>query len=179
MRTRLTALFIAIAATALADGGKAGKGQMAGKTAPLVALRDVKDRMVFLRDLVGAQARPQTKKKAIVLDFFGTFCGPCKRELPHILELNERWKDKGVEVLLIGYGESPDTLAEFVTAQNIPLRVLSDRYGLASKQYAVSSLPRVLVVGGDGVVKEDLVGDHEDLVNQLDKLLGVLTSGGA
>src|SRR5205807_707008 len=117
----------------------------------------------------------QTKKKAIVLDFFGTFCKPCQRELPHVMELNDKWKDKGVEVILVGFGESPEVLSEFVTTKNISLRVLSDRYQVASKLYGVDHLPRVLVVGGDGVVKEDLVGDHEDLVNQLDKLLNDLT----
>ncbi len=133
--------------------------------------------MVFLRDLVGPSARPATRKKALVLDFFGTFCAPCKRELPHVIALNDKWKDKGVEVILIGFGESPEVLADFVDQNKIALRVLSDRYNVASKEYRVDRLPRVLVLGSDGLVKDDLVGDHEDLVDQLDKLLTQLTTG--
>ena len=116
------------------------------------------------------------RKKALVLDFFATFCKPCQRELPHVVELNERWKSKDVEVILIGFGETPETLAEFALQKNIPLRVLSDRYNVASKQYGVDQLPRVVVVGADGKVKEDLVGDHENLVEELEKLLTTLTA---
>lgn len=118
-------------------------------------------------------------KKALMLSFFATYCEPCKREIPLLAALDEQYRDKGLQVVLV----SIDTDAEKIEmaralAKDAGVRfpVLSDRFNIVAKRYLVAKLPNSYLVGPDGKVTMANVGYNEDiskrLIDEIRKALG-------
>ena len=89
--------------------------------------------------------------KPVVVDFWATWCPPCRAEMP---EMEEFYKNNNGQVnfYAINLQESPDKVREFLNANGYTLPVLSDA-GTISRAYRVSAIPTTLIVGRDGVVK--------------------------
>ena len=98
-----------------------------GQNAPPFRLRDMQSEDFVLNDIVGKNvAQPKT----LVLVFFATWCGPCKREIPIMRDIYKRWKSSGVEVVYVGLRESAKSLKPFLEEVPLEMRVLPDRFGL-------------------------------------------------
>lgn len=88
------------------------------------------------------------KGKVVVVEFWATWCPPCRKSIPHLIELNKRFGDK---VTIIGFTqESLDEVQDFVNEQGMkyPIAVGSK----SGKDYGVSGIPHAFVVGKDGKV---------------------------
>lgn len=168
----LAGLVLGVAAYAKDD--KAVAGPALADTAPMFALRDLNGKMVFLKDLVGERAPPRSKKNAIILDFFQTFCEPCKVELPLLLKVHKEWKDRGVELVMVDYGEEVEKIQAFVKERSLTNMVLTDRYATAANLYKVTALPRTYLIGGDGKVKYVHSGKSDSIDIDLAKILKTL-----
>jgi thiol-disulfide isomerase/thioredoxin len=108
-----------------------------------------------VKDMNGARVRlADYKGKVILINFWATWCAPCKVELPGLIELQDAYKDKGLMVLGISEDDSPETLRTFATEWkvNYPMLVglgeekLFDAYG------PLIGLPTSVIVGRDGAV---------------------------
>jgi peroxiredoxin len=128
--------------------------------APDFTLKDREGREFKLSDVVG----PNSKEKAngIILNFFASWCAPCRNELPIINVVADDMKKKGVKVVLIAYLEDFDAVQDMLTALKVskPL-VLSDPGGRVGEQYKVRFLPVTFFIGGDGKLKEIMYGEIE------------------
>ena len=108
-----------------------------------------------VKDMNGARVRlADYKGKVILINFWATWCAPCKVELPGLIELQDAYKDKGLMVLGISEDDPPETLRTFATEWkvNYPMLVglgedkLFDAYG------PLIGLPTSVIVGRDGAV---------------------------
>jgi len=152
----------------------------AGSDAPTFSLPDMNSEYVFLRDFCGNQLRKPSinkEKKVVVLSFFSTTCVPCRKEIPQLIKLNETYREKAVKIILIGVGETRDILAPYLTDNSISLPVLVDQYQVVAQKYAVTSLPRLVVIDKEGKVQKYKKGYDEtenfqgDMSALLDNLL--------
>lgn len=145
-----------------AAGGGAAAPSGSGTVAPDFTARDVDGKTFRLSDHLG--------KSVILLDFWATFCEPCKAEFPHLGALYVQKKDKGLLVIGVAM-DGPESAAEvpaFVKRHdvNFPV-VLDDDSRIASLYDPKKSMPLSVLIGRDGrvvVVREGYNPGDEKLV---------------
>jgi len=121
-----------------------------GYTAPDFALKDLHGRTGRLSDYRG---------KVLLLNFWATWCGPCRVELPTIEALYEDLGGRDFEVVAVaGDYEGVDKVAPFMEQLQLTFRGLLDDTGKVQDQYFVNALPMTFVLDRDGVVVYKLVG---------------------
>jgi peroxiredoxin len=129
--------------------GMGSKPPQVGGPAPPFTLNNVEGRPVSLADYKG---------KVVLLNFWATWCEPCKKEMPEIQAAYEQYKDRGFVVLGINFGENPDPAASFVHHGRLTFPVLLDRKIKVAEQYGVINLPVTFFVDPEGVIRERVVG---------------------
>jgi peroxiredoxin len=118
-----------------------------GDGAPDFSLEAVGGSQVNLSDLEG-QVR--------LIDFWATWCAPCREEIPMFKELYAAYGSRGFTILAIS-DESLDAVSDFVESHDIPYPNLVDP-GEVSEEYGVLALPSAYLVDRDGKVIETFVG---------------------
>jgi peroxiredoxin len=139
----------------------AGEGEaeaMEGKAAPDFTLRDLQDNSVSLRSLRGS---------VVVLDFWATWCGPCRASLPKLDELNREIADEGVKIFAVNLREEKAAAQKFAETTGLKLPVLLDESGKVAQTYAVSGIPQTVVIDKRGVIRRVIVGFSPDTEAQL------------
>jgi thiol-disulfide isomerase/thioredoxin len=119
-----------------------------------------------LRDLAGKTHRlADYKGKVVMLDFWATWCGPCRREMPIVQKLYQEFKAKGLVVFAVNVREEHDQVAEFLKANKFSLPALLDPEGTVSQQYQAGSIPTLAIIDRKGTISSYFVGVHpeEDL----------------
>lgn len=104
---------------------------------------------------------PDTKGKVVVVDFWATWCGPCRKLIP---EMNEWHKKFGKDVVFIGISdEKPEVVAEFMKKTPIEYASAIDQQKRMSKALGVQGIPHVMVISPDGIVRwQGFPGSQED-----------------
>jgi len=105
----------------------------------------------------------------VLLDFWATWCGPCRRWLPIVEKAHRDYAAKGLSVFAVNEREPESKVRAYLGKQKLDLPVLMDRSGAVGSTYRASSIPLTVVVGRDGNVLRVMVGLHdaEDLEDVL------------
>lgn len=115
-----------------------------------------------LLDLDGKEHRLDAYRgKVVLLDFWATWCKPCRIEFPSVQKLHEKLKARGLVVLAIS-GETPDKTRPFIQENKYSFAALNDADGGTIKAYKVTTIPQLFVVGKDGTIVAHLVGLHDE-----------------
>ncbi len=138
-----------------------------GNHAPLFTLKDTQGTNVSFSDFKG---------KVVLINFWATWCGPCKAEMPSLNNLYKALKDKGFAVLAISTDSSEKPVRSFVAERGISFPVLMDKdKTVYSDKYAVFGLPMSFLIDRDGVVVGRVVGEVKwDSPEMKNKITGVL-----
>ena len=113
------------------------------------------------------------KGKWVLVNFWATWCPPCRREMASLENLYQETKDKNVEVIAVNVGEDTDTVFPFINSLDVipTFAVLLDKDSSAMKRWKARSLPTTYVVNAEGKVIYRAVGgrefDHPDVVNKI------------
>ena len=116
-------------------------------------------------------------KDVVVLDFWATWCGPCRRSLPLLAGVAAQYQGKGVVVYAVNQRESAETAKNFMAKEKLLLTVALDSEGAAGNSYGVEGIPQTVVIGKDGSVQAVHVGFSPDLKETLGKQLDDLLAG--
>jgi thiol-disulfide isomerase/thioredoxin len=103
----------------------------------------------------------ELKGRVVVLDFWATWCGPCRRWLPIVEQASRDYASKGLAVFAVNERETDSKVRAYLDQQKLDLPVLMDRSGTVGSIYRASSIPLTVVVGKDGFVLRVMVGLHE------------------
>jgi thiol-disulfide isomerase/thioredoxin len=150
--------------TAAAAGSPAGL--MQGKAAPGFTLVDTEGKKVSLSDYKG---RP------VLINFWATWCAPCKLEMPWFQEYREKYKGQGFEILGIAEDDAPkDEIVKTAKRSGVAYPVLLTDNKVANLYGGVDSLPTSFYVDKTGTVVEETVGlaGKDEVEANIKKLLG-------
>ncbi|MBU6452354.1 MAG: TlpA family protein disulfide reductase, partial [Cyanobacteria bacterium REEB67] len=106
-------------------------------------------------------------KNVVVLDFWATWCPPCRMSLPILSEVTKAYEDKGVKFFAIDLKEDTSKVKEFLKNQNLDINVALDKDGQAAGKYGVQSIPQSVIIGKDGTVRVVHVGFNSNLKARL------------
>ena len=149
MRHSLAALAIACAATiAAAEPAIKAWGD---KPTPQLATTWLDGKPVDLKDLRG---------RVVLVNFWATWCEPCKDELPALLKLKEQMAGRPFELLTVNYGEFPDKINQYLARSGIKLPVVLDTQNEVSKEWKVGGLPMTFLVDARGRVRYYVFGER-------------------
>jgi peroxiredoxin len=132
--------------------------------APEFALKDANGKTVHLEDYKG---------KVVLLDFFATWCGPCKIEIPWFMEMERKNKDRGFAVLGVSMDdEGWDIVKPFLADLGVNYRVVIGNDSTAQLYGGVDALPTTFLIDRNGKIASVHIGltskkDFEDGVEQL------------
>ena len=152
-------------ATEVAEFGSpfGGGSILVGKRVPEFTLRDLAGEDVAISSLQG---------KPRLMYFWATWCAPCRVQMPKIQELHEMFAAKGLAVLSINYGESAEVARKYITEHKYSTRVLLDRDKQVAGKFSVSSIPVVILIDREGIVRAQYTGYNSalDLSQELKKI---------
>ena len=111
-----------------------------------------------------------------MLDFWATWCGPCVKSLPGLIEAMSAFPEDRVKLIGVNQGEPPDLVKRFLETRNWKLNVAMDAQQSVARQYGVDGIPHTVIVGPDGKVAWVKTGYSPDgeteAANAVKKLLG-------
>ncbi len=96
---------------------------------------------------------------AMLLNFWASWCEPCRDEMPALARLAQREHDKGLGVLAVDYRESRDAVDRFLAANPLSLPVALDSDGAVAKTFDVHAFPSTVAIGADGRVRFLVMGE--------------------
>ena len=140
---------LAVLILSLGLWGMAGRPPLIGGPAPEVSLKDLQGQDVSLSDFRG---------KVVLLNFWATWCKPCKEEMPAIQASYDKLGDKGFVVLAINELEDTERVADYIRKYNHTFPVLMDRKNQVANKYGVVGLPASFLIDPQGIVRERIVG---------------------
>ncbi len=121
-----------------------------------------------------AVALDDYKGKVLVLDFWATWCGPCRRELPSFEKLSKESAGQDVVVLTVNMAESADTVAQFMKEAKYTFPVLLSEDKAMPEKYGVAAIPTTVVIDKTGKIVDYHVGVQEE-----DKIRAAIEKGRA
>jgi peroxiredoxin len=138
-----------------------------GEPAPDFSVRDLSNRPVTLESYRG--------QKVVVLDFWATWCGPCRMGMSRLQKVQDKFKDRGLEVLSINQGEAADQVRNFIDRKKYLFHVVLDSDRAVADKYGVQAIPTMVAIDKVGNVRWMSVGYSETEDDDLEKLLDLLT----
>jgi len=120
-----------------------------GEPAPDFQLQSLDGESVSLSELQGSP---------VMLNFWATWCGPCRSEMPYLQQIYEEWSEKGLILLAIDIGESHAEVRQFMQSNNLSLPVLLDIREVVTREYNITGIPTTFFIDKDGMIQEKIIG---------------------
>jgi peroxiredoxin len=129
-----------------------------------------------VKDMNGAEVKlADYKGKVILLNYWATWCGPCKVEIPDLVALQNQFRDQGLIVLGVSQDDDPETLRGFAGTykMNYPVLVGRDKPELLDAQGPLWGIPTSYLIGRDGTICTKHLGpaSKEDFEREIKALL--------
>ena len=134
----------------------------------------IKDYDFELEDLDGNKVSlSDFKGKKVFLNFWATWCPPCKAEMPDIEKLYQETRDTGLVILAVNVGENKETVKDFITNNKYSFPVLLDVKGEISQLYQVTGIPTSYFIDTEGYLDDGATGaipleSMKEFVNNLE-----------
>ena len=164
------ATLTAIEASAAASKSAAAPRALAGMPAPDFTLKALDGRTVWLSDFKG---------KPLLVNFWATWCRPCRAEIPFLVELSKKYGSSGLEIVGISMDEGEKgraQVAPFVKQRNVPYLILFGDEAVAAAYDGVPILPQTFFIGRDGKILGSVSGASKTAAMELGAQQAVATA---
>lgn len=113
----------------------------------------------------------------VILDFWATWCPPCRDAMPALQTIAADYHGKGVRLYAVNVGEMPNQITPFLREYDLDLTVALDSDGRISDSYQVEGIPQTVVIGKEGRIQAVHVGYFPGMEGRLRKELDALLRG--
>lgn len=115
------------------------------------------------------------KGKVVYVDFWASWCVPCRKSFPWMNELHKKYKDQGLEVVAVNLDKSREPIDEFLTKTPADFTIAYDPNGTMATTYKVSGMPSSYLIDRNGQLQVSHIGfrdkDKEELEGKIKELL--------
>jgi peroxiredoxin len=132
-----------------------------GKEAPDFRLKTIEGREVSLSDYRG---------KVVLINFWATWCPPCREEMPLFQRVYEKYKDRGFEILAISTDDYVEPVKKFVKEYKLSFPILYDDKNVVGL-YEVQGLPTSFLIDRDGKIVKVRLGKYKEIEKDLKEVL--------
>lgn len=141
--------------------------RLAGYSPPDFTLPTLDGSSIALSDLKG---------KVVLINFWATWCSPCREEMPSLERLYRHFKYEKFALLAVDIMEHPEKVKKFAREYNLSFPILLDRTGDISAKYAANALPTTYIIDKEGKTVGKAIGprkwDGDHAKDLIDELLG-------
>ena len=120
--------------------------------APDFTLKDIHGKTLALSSLKG---------KVVLINFWATWCPPCKAEMPSMNKLYNEMRAQGLEVIAVSTDNSLSTVKDFLAKNHLDFPVLFDDDKAVTRQYHVFSMPTTFLIDRNGIIAEKFYGEED------------------
>ena len=167
---RLTSVVVLVAVFFILGGmGAASRSSDAAAVGELTS-----DKLFTLKDLEGKDVSLETllkQNKAVLLNFWATWCPPCREEIPDLIAMQAKYKDSSFTILGIDEAESQKKVAAYVKKTQINYPVVLDADSAVAFQYNVVGIPTSILVNSERKVLGIYYGFTPELVRDVEEAL--------
>lgn len=155
--------------------GQASGGNLSVKKDPLIGKNAPQFESVLLD---GSKFKLENHKgKVVVLDFWATWCGPCVRALPVLIEKMSQFEKDELILLAVNQGETKKVISQFLKKKKLQqLNVVMDRKKSIGRDYKVQGIPKTVVIDQEGVIRHVEVGFGEQAAARINAKISKLLS---
>jgi thiol-disulfide isomerase/thioredoxin len=135
--------------------------------APDFSLQTLDDREVILS---------KTRGEVVLLDFWATWCGPCRESIPHLVQLYKTYHAQGFEIIGLSLDKGgKDVVHHFVQSMDIsyPIAMAPDS---VVRDYGVHGLPTTILIDREGKIREKIVGFNTAIAQKMASSVAALTT---
>jgi thiol-disulfide isomerase/thioredoxin len=144
-----------------------GKKEKESALAPNFRLKTLDDQEITLTKLEG---------KAILLDFWATWCGPCRESIPHLAQLYKTYHQRGLEVIGMSMDKGDiDSVWRFVKSMDIPYPIIITPDEV-ERSYGVTGLPTAILIDKEGKIRQKFMGFSTKIAKEMTAKVEELTS---
>ena len=139
-----------------------------GKEAPDFVLPNLNEKSVRLSDYRG---------KVVFLNFWATWCKPCREEMPSMEVLYKNFDRDGLVVLAVSIDRvtTKKDIPPFVSSMNLTFPVLVDSWGQTDKRYKLMGVPETYIIDQQGILREKIIGPRDwTVLDNLQTITGLL-----
>jgi peroxiredoxin len=126
--------------------------KLPSRSAPSFTLEDLSGKQVSLQ---------QYRGKVVFLNFWATWCIPCREEMPAMEQLQQLFQRQGLVILAVNLKESPEQVKTFFDQHRLSFLALLDRNGSVSRAYGVMGLPTTYLIGREGTLLAQGIGGRD------------------
>jgi len=114
------------------------------------------------------------QNKVVYLDFWASWCPPCKQSFPALNRLHNELKSKGFEVIAINLDEDKEEALSFLQDHPVDFSIFHDAEGKCPEAYAVSAMPSSYIIDKNGVIQKMHLGFHDDSETEIRNIVTAL-----
>ncbi len=141
------------------------QGPQIGKLAPDFKLPNLDGQVVSLGDFRG---------KPVLLNFWASWCGPCRYEMPFLQEIYQAWSGKGLVVLTVNLQENPSRVKEFVEEFGLSFPVLLATSQEVPLAYNIRGIPATFFIDKNGIIQDIKIGAFSSRVEIEQRLIKIM-----
>ena len=128
------------------------------------SLQDLSGKSVVLADLL-------KEKKAVLVNFFATWCPPCREEIPDLIRLQEKYSNQSFTVLGVNVGESQKKVSLFAEKMGMNFPIALDSENSVSRAYGIVGIPASLLISSSGKILGEYHAATEELFQDVEQAL--------
>jgi thiol-disulfide isomerase/thioredoxin len=118
----------------------------------------------------------QLKGKVVLLDFWATWCGPCRESIPHLIQLYKDYRGSGFELVGMNVDKGDvEVVRRFIKSMDIPYPIVATSEDVL-RSYRVTGIPATFLIDKEGKIRERMAGFNRTIAQQLTTQVANLTS---
>jgi len=147
----LAVLAVILGTVILIKPGSSEPAPQIGRLAPEFSLEDVNGQTIALKSVLA-------KNKVTIVNFWATWCPPCRAEIPELIEFVRKYRSEKVALLAVNIQEDPKTVKAFAENAGINFPILLDQSGKVAQDYRIYAIPTTFVIDGSGIIRDKIEG---------------------